>query len=58
VILPIDDDEQLIEDLHLARVSEESRAEVRIPWEQIKEELIAEGKLNREVDYRSGRPLK
>lgn len=54
----MDDYEQLIEDLHLARGSEESRAEVRIPWEQIKEELIAQGKLNREVDYRSGRPLK
>jgi len=47
VILPIDDYEQLIEDLHLARVYEESRTEERIPWDQVKEELIAEGKLER-----------
>jgi hypothetical protein len=47
VILPIDDYEQLIEDLHLARVHEESRTDTRIPWEQVKEELIAEGKLER-----------
>jgi fatty-acyl-CoA synthase len=58
VILPTDDYEQLIEDLHLARVYEERRTDARIPWEQVKEELIAQGKLKREVDYRSGRPSK
>jgi PHD/YefM family antitoxin component YafN of YafNO toxin-antitoxin module len=47
VILPMDEYEQLMEDLHLARVYEESRDEERVPWDQIKEELIAEGKLER-----------
>lgn len=47
VILPMDEYEQLMEDLHLARIYEESRDEERIPWDQIKEELIAEGKLER-----------
>lgn len=47
VILPMDEYEQLMEDLHLTRVYEESRDEERIPWDQIKEELIAEGKLER-----------
>ncbi len=44
VILPIDEYEQLLEDLHLIRVYDESRESERIPWEQIKDELIAEGK--------------
>ncbi|HLG16262.1 MAG TPA: hypothetical protein VJH03_17405 [Blastocatellia bacterium] len=47
VILPMDEYEQLVEDLHLARVYEESRDEERIPWEKVKAELIAEGKLER-----------
>lgn len=47
VILPMDEYEQLMEDLHLARIYEESRDEERFPWDQIKEELIAEGKLER-----------
>jgi len=47
VILPMDEYEQLMEDLHLARIYEESRDDERIPWDQIKEELIAEGKLER-----------
>ena len=47
VILPMDEYEELMEDLHLARVYQESRHEEPIPWDQIKEELIAEGKLER-----------
>ncbi|MEW6213186.1 MAG: hypothetical protein AB1631_33120 [Acidobacteriota bacterium] len=47
VILPIDEYEQMLEDLHLIRVYNESRDDERIPWEQIKDELIAEGKLER-----------
>lgn len=43
VILPMAEYEQLMEDLHLARIYEESRDEERIPWDQIKDELIAEG---------------
>jgi len=45
VILPIDEHERLIEDLHLIRVYNESCEDERIPWQQIKDELIAEGKL-------------
>lgn len=47
VILPIDEYEQMLEDLHLIRVHNESRDDERIPWEQIKDELIAESKLER-----------
>lgn len=47
VIVPIDEYEELLEDLHLGRVARESKGEERIPWEQVKEELRAEGKLER-----------
>ena len=47
VIVPLEDYEELMEDLHLGRVARESKDEERIPWEQIKEELQAEGKLER-----------
>ena len=47
VILPMDEYEQLMEDLHLVRIYEETRDEERIPWDQIKEDLIAQGKLER-----------
>lgn len=47
VILPIDEYEELLEDLHLGQVARESRGEERIQWEQVKEELFAEGKLER-----------
>ena len=46
VILPIEDYEELMEDLHLARVARESKGEERIPWEQVKSELVSEGKLD------------
>jgi len=45
VILSIEQYEELLEDLHLTRVAEETRDDERIPWEQVKGELIAEGKL-------------
>ena len=47
VIIPIDKYEELMEDLHLIRVYEETRDEERIPWEQVKEKLITEGTLER-----------
>jgi hypothetical protein len=47
VIIPIDEYEELMEDLHLIRVYNERRDEERIPWEKVKEELIAEEKLER-----------
>lgn len=55
VILPIDEYEQMLEDLHLIRVYNESREDERIPWEQVKDELIAPAGL-RQSEERS-RPL-
>jgi ABC-type uncharacterized transport system ATPase subunit len=46
VILSIEEYEELLEDLHMTRVAEETRGEERIPWEQVKAELTAEGKLS------------
>ena len=46
VILPIEEYEELLEDLHLMRVADESKDEPRIPWEQVKAELVSEGKLD------------
>jgi hypothetical protein len=46
VILPIEEYEELMEDLHLARVARESKDEERIPWKQVRAELISEGKLD------------
>ena len=45
VIIPIDDYEELLEDLHLGRISRESKDEERIPWQQIRAELVATGRL-------------
>ncbi len=45
VILPIEEYEELMEDLHLGRVARESKNEERIPWNQVRAELVAEGKL-------------
>jgi len=41
VILPLDEYEELLEDLHVIRVAEETKREPRIPWEQVKAELVA-----------------
>jgi hypothetical protein len=46
VILPLDEYEELLEDLHVIRVAEETKDEPRIPWEQVKAELVSEGKLD------------
>lgn len=46
VILPLDEYEELLEDLHLSRVAHESKDEERIPWQQARAELVAEGKLD------------
>ncbi len=46
VILPLDEYEELLEDLHVIRVAEETKDEPRIPWEQVKAELVSAGKLD------------
>ena len=46
VILAIEEYEELLEDLHLTRVTEETKDEEQIPWERVKAGLIAEGKLS------------
>jgi len=46
VILPLDEYEDLLEDLHVIRVAEETKGEPGIPWEQVKAELVSEGKLD------------
>jgi PHD/YefM family antitoxin component YafN of YafNO toxin-antitoxin module len=46
VILPLDEYEELLEDLHVIRFAEETANELRIPWEQVKAELVSEGKLD------------
>lgn len=46
VILPIDEYQELLEDMHVIRVAEETKDEPRIPWEQVKAELQSEGKLD------------
>ena len=46
VIVPIDEYEELLEDLHRSRIARESKDEERIPWSQIRAELTAEGKLD------------
>ncbi|HVS20422.1 MAG TPA: hypothetical protein VHD88_01175 [Pyrinomonadaceae bacterium] len=46
VILPLEEYEELLEDLHVIRVAEETKDEPRVPWEQVKAELVSEGKLD------------
>jgi len=46
VILPLEEYEELLEDLHVIRVAEETKDEPRIPWDQVKAELVSEGKLD------------
>ena len=46
VILPLEEYEELLEDSHVIRVAEETKDEPRIPWEQVKAELVSEGKLD------------
>jgi hypothetical protein len=46
VIVPIEDYEELFEDLHVSRVAEETKDDEPIPWTEVKAELISEGKLD------------
>ena len=46
VILPMDEYEQLMEDLHLARIYEESRDEPRRPFKEVVEELRQAGEID------------
>ena len=46
VILPLEEYEELLEDLHVTRVAEETRDEPTIPWAEVKAELVSEGKLD------------
>jgi len=46
VILPLDEYEELLEDLHVTRIAEETKDEPSIPWEEVKAQLAAEGKLD------------
>jgi hypothetical protein len=46
IILPLEEYGELLEDLHVIRVAEETKDEPRIPWEQVKAELVSEGKLD------------
>lgn len=49
VILSIEEYEELLEDLHVTRVAEETKNEERIPWTQVKGELVSEGKLDADI---------
>jgi len=46
VILPLDEYQELLEDLHVTRVADETKNEDVIPWKELKAELVAEGKLD------------
>ncbi len=46
VILPLEEYEELMEDLHLSRVARESKNEERISWKQVRADLVADGKLD------------
>lgn len=46
VIMPIDEYEELLEDLHLSRIARETKDEERIPWNEVRAELVAKGALD------------
>lgn len=46
VILPIEEYEEMIEDLHLGRVARESRDEPRRPFAEVIAELRADGEID------------
>jgi hypothetical protein len=46
VILPLEEYQELLEDMHIVRVAEETKDEPGIPWDQVKAELVSEGKLD------------
>lgn len=49
VILPLDEYEDLLEDLHVTRLAEETKDDDLIPWDEVKAELVSEGKLDADV---------
>jgi len=49
VILPLDEYQEILEDMHVIRVAEETKDEPRIPWKEVKAELVSEGKLDADV---------
>jgi hypothetical protein len=46
VILPIEEYEEMLEDLHMGRVARESRDEPRRPFAEVVEELRASGEID------------
>lgn len=44
VILPLEEYEGMLEDLHLGRVARESKGEERIPWRQVRAEVEVGGR--------------
>jgi PHD/YefM family antitoxin component YafN of YafNO toxin-antitoxin module len=46
VILPIDDYEELLEDIHLGRVSRESKTDERRPFSEVVEEMRQAGEID------------
>lgn len=46
VILPIDEYEEMLEDLHLGRVARESKNEPRRPFAEVVEELRSGGEID------------
>jgi PHD/YefM family antitoxin component YafN of YafNO toxin-antitoxin module len=46
VILPLEEYEELLEDLHVIRIAEETKDDERIPWKEVKAQLISDGKLD------------
>ena len=45
-ILPLEEYEEMLEDLQLSRIARASKGEERVPWQQVRAELKAEGRLN------------
>ena len=46
IVLPLDEYGELLEDLHVIRAADEAKDEPRIPWDEVKAELVSEGKLD------------
>ncbi len=46
VILPIEEYEEMMEDLHLGRVARESKGEQRRPFKEVVEELRSAGEID------------
>lgn len=46
VILPIEEYEEMLEDLHLIQVAEESKDEPRRPFDEVVEEMRAAGEID------------